>query len=186
MIKKLLYVYCPYCATPLKEATENGSFVQICPNCGWIHYFNPIPSSAILPVLPDGRLVLIRRKNEPFAGKWAIPSGFIEYDETPEAAALRELKEETGLNGEIISLLDIAQKESTVYGSVLVITYIVRVLNGEMKAQDDALEIAAFPLDNLPKIEIQIFSNVLEKYRGWLAAGNRPTEPPSPNFSSFP
>ncbi|NOY78708.1 MAG: NUDIX hydrolase [Calditrichaeota bacterium] len=164
MLKKLLFNYCPYCATPLKEGSENGSFVQVCPNCGWTHYFNPVPSSAILPVLPDGRLVLIRRKNEPFAGKWAIPSGFIEYGETPEEAALRELKEETGLSGKIISLLDISQKESYVYGSVLVITYIVHVTGGNMQAADDATEIAAFAWNNLPKIEIPIFEKVLKKF----------------------
>ncbi len=180
MIKKLLFSYCPHCATPLQNSRENGSFIQICPNCGWIHYFNPIPSSAILPVLPDGRLVLIRRKNEPFAGKWAIPSGFIEYDETPEAAALRELKEETGLNGKIVALLDIAQKESTVYGSVLVITYVVKILGGEMKAQDDAQEVSAFSLENLPKIEIQIFSHVLEKYKSWLKTEKKGTFANSP------
>ncbi len=169
MLDKLLFTYCPHCATPLENGTENNSFVQVCPKCGWVHYFNPIPSSAILPVLPDGHLVLIRRKNEPFAGKWAIPSGFIEYGESPEEAALRELKEETGLEGRIVTLLDIAQKESSVYGSVLVITYIVSITDGTMNAQDDALEIAAFPLDQLPPIEIEIFQNVLEKYRRWLA-----------------
>ena len=165
MLEKLLFKYCPHCATPLKNATENGSFVQVCPNCGWTHYFNPIPSSAILPVLPDGRLVFIRRKNEPFAGKWAIPSGFIEYGETPEEAALRELKEETGLTGKIESLLDISEKESYVYGSVLVITYIVHVTGGEMQAADDAKEIAAFAWENLPKIEIAIFEKVLKKFK---------------------
>ncbi len=168
MLQKLLFRYCPHCATPLKDAEENGSFVQVCPNCGWIHYFNPIPSSAILPVLPNGELVLIRRKNEPFAGKWAIPSGFIEYGETPEEAALRELKEETRLEGEIVTLLDVAQKESYVYGSVLVLTYLVRVKDGEMTAQDEALEIATFSLNHLPPIEIRIFEAVIEKYKNWL------------------
>ncbi|GBE26615.1 bifunctional NMN adenylyltransferase/Nudix hydrolase [bacterium BMS3Bbin03] len=165
MINKLLFKYCPYCAAPLKDGTENRSFIQICPNCGWIHYFNPVPSSAILPVLPDGQIVLIRRQNEPFAGKWAIPSGFVEYGENPEETALRELKEETGLTGKIDSLLDISEKETPAYGSVLVITYLVNITGGEMEAHDDAKEIAAFSPDKFPPIEIKLFQDVLDKYK---------------------
>src|SRR5690606_25444502 len=55
----------------------------------------------------EGRLLLIRRRNEPYAGRYALPGGFVEAGERVEAAALRELKEETGVAGEIERLIGV-------------------------------------------------------------------------------
>ncbi len=97
-------------------------------------------------------LLLIQRKHEPFAGKWALPGGFMDMDETLEEAAVRELKEETGLQGipleqlKAYSALNRDPRHRTVS-----VAFTGIMTNGQLlKAGDDAREAAWFPVDNLP------------------------------------
>ena len=62
-----------------------------CPKCGKIYYENPIPVVAVIARDNQGRILLIKRKVEPCKGEWALPSGFMEIEETPVQAVLREL-----------------------------------------------------------------------------------------------
>ena len=64
-------------------------------------YKYPRPALTVdaLVVSNDGKVLLIKRKNPPFEGMWALPGGFMDMDETPEEAVARELLEETGLAG---------------------------------------------------------------------------------------
>lgn len=94
-----------------------------CPACQWVCYENPLPSSAALVRNDKGEVLLVKRGHEPGRGKWALPSGFIEIDETPEKACLRELREETGLKGEIVRLAGVYSQESLLYRNVLIIGY---------------------------------------------------------------
>ena len=69
----------------------------VCPNCGFVLDQNKVTGLGVL-VEMDGCVVLVRRGHNPFKGLWALPSGFIEADESIEEAAIREYKEETGLD----------------------------------------------------------------------------------------
>ncbi|NJM42690.1 MAG: NUDIX hydrolase, partial [Anaerolineae bacterium] len=74
--------------------------------CGYVHYENPVPGVGLL-IEHEGQLVLIRRGHPPHVGEWALPSGFIEVDETAEQAAVREAYEETGLQVELTELFSV-------------------------------------------------------------------------------
>jgi 8-oxo-dGTP diphosphatase len=89
----------------------------------------------------EGRLLLIRRRNEPYAGRYALPGGFVEAGERVEAAALRELKEETGVAGEIERLIGVySDPERDPRGHTVSVAYLVRTSAREAKGGDDASE----------------------------------------------
>ena len=85
------------------------------------------------------RLLLIRRKFPPFKGRYALPGGFVEFGETVEAAAARELHEETGLKSKALRLVGIySDPKRDPRGHTVSVAYLVRVGAAAPKAGDDA------------------------------------------------
>ena len=100
------------------------------------------------------RLVLVKRKNEPFKDKWALPGGFVEQDEDLPEAAKRELQEETGLvveKNEQVGTFGKPGRDPR--GRTISIVYL-SLIHGEdqLHADDDAAEAAWFDIDNLPEL----------------------------------
>ena len=99
--------FCTRCATPLEDKVEEGKTRRACPRegCGFIHYGNPLPVVAAI-VEHEGEVLLVRAQGWPekFFG---LVTGFLEAGESPEAGVLRELKEELGLEGEVVSLVGV-------------------------------------------------------------------------------
>jgi 8-oxo-dGTP diphosphatase len=101
------------------------------------------------------RILLIRRKNEPFAGCWALPGGFVEEGERLIDAAKRELREETGLEQiDLEQLHTFGDPGRDPRGWTVTVVYMARVNANQLKpiADDDAAEAAWHPLDALPKL----------------------------------
>jgi ADP-ribose pyrophosphatase YjhB (NUDIX family) len=77
---------------------------QCCRACGYVHYVGPVLAAGM--ILRDGdRYCLVRRAHDPGRGLWSFPGGFVDLDEEPEAAAIREVREETGYPAVIDALL---------------------------------------------------------------------------------
>jgi ADP-ribose pyrophosphatase YjhB (NUDIX family) len=82
----------------------------ICTACQTVHYENPLNVVGTVPVTPDGRVLLCKRNIEPRWGKWTLPAGFMELDETTSQGAARETVEEAGAQfeiGPLFSLLNV-------------------------------------------------------------------------------
>lgn len=122
-------------------------------------YPYPRPAFTVDAIVYDPEskhILLIQRGQDPFVGKWALPGGFLDMDETPEQAVLRELKEETGL---VVSTMT----QMHTFGDInrdprhrTITTAFVAIQEGisksEVKGMDDAQHALWFPLDRLPEL----------------------------------
>ena len=111
-------------------------------------YRNPIPTVDIIIEIASKGIVLIKRKNPPYG--WAIPGGFVDYGESLEEAALREAKEETNLDVNLIKQFHTYSDPQRDPRYHTISTVYIAKANGIPQAMDDAIEIGIFTESNLP------------------------------------
>lgn len=140
-------VYCSECAAELPHEPP----VE-CPSCGASHWANPKPCGGALVVDERGRLLLVRRAHEPFLGCWDIPGGFCHQREHPADAAIRELREETGLEAETTGLVGMYIDDYGDTGEVTLNVYFTarRTGGSERPDPEEVAEIGWFAPGELP------------------------------------
>jgi 8-oxo-dGTP diphosphatase len=152
-----------------------------CPVCSYVQYENPVPGVGIL-IEYEGKLVLVQRDRPPREGEWALPSGFIEADESVEQAAVREALEETALHIELIELFGVYSFPEGPPRSGLIIFYRARPLNIEaLHAGDDARAVSVFDADDFPPICFRTHREVMARWkemRSKIGHGAQVTHPP--------
>jgi ADP-ribose pyrophosphatase YjhB (NUDIX family) len=161
MVKKR---FCHTCGDRLTEKWVEGRNRPFCENCRLPIYENPVPATCLVVADNNDRVILVRRSVEPKKGFWCLPGGFIELGESPDHAALRELEEETGLEGKIERLLGVTHTPSEAYQTILMVGYLVRSFSGTPEAGDDASDIAFFTGDNLPDVAFRSHIKFLRMY----------------------
>ena len=103
--------------------------------------------------IKDGQIILIKRKNPPFQGCFALPGGFVDYGETVEAAVIREFKEETGMDADIEDFIGIySEPDRDPRGHTVSAVFELKIIGGKMLAGDDAAEITLFKTEDLPEL----------------------------------
>ncbi len=113
---------------------------------------NPVPTVGVVCLKGD-QVLLIRRGQPPRLNQWSLPGGRLEWGETLEAAALRELREETGVDAELLGLLDVvdgvfpARPGGAITRHYVMIDYAARWTAGEPVAGDDAADARFVSLD---------------------------------------
>ena len=113
----------------------------------------------------EGKILLIKRKNEPFKGAWAFPGGFVEYNESTEDAVIREVKEEASLDIAIKSILGVYSKPGRdPRGHVISICY-VATASGDEKGGSDASEARFFRREEIKNLNLAFdHGNILKDY----------------------
>lgn len=122
---------------------------------------NPIPTIDIIIEVKEG-IVLIKRKNPPFG--WALPGGFVDYGESLEKAAIREAREETSLDVNLIRQFHTYSDPDRDERFHTISTVYIARAQGEPKAADDANEIGVFNKDNLPFPIVFDHAKILDDY----------------------
>jgi len=162
------FKFCPMCRGPLSLKNIDGRARLTCGSCGWIHYLNPVPAVACFVEDENGNVLLVKRGVEPQKGKWSLPAGFVEIDETPAEAAVRELEEETGICGEADRLIGVYLQESKNYGSVLTVGYSMKIKGGTLAAGSDVTDVRFSPVNNVEKIPFESHREILKVIRNEL------------------
>lgn len=103
--------------------------------------------------IDDGNLLLIRRRNEPGLGEWSVPGGRMEPGETIQEAVVRELREETGIEGVCTGLIGVAESIGPNHHHVI-LDYAVEVLPADAIAASDALEARWVPLADVAELDL--------------------------------
>lgn len=129
---------------------EHGRPRATCPACGFIHYRNPVPAAGVVLSGRDG-VLLVKRRYAPAVGAWCLPAGFMEYGETPERCAVRELEEETGIVARLRGLHGVYAGVDDPRARTVLILYRAERIGGRLAPGDDAIEARYFPLARLPR-----------------------------------
>lgn len=153
--------FCPRCGTPVQLEKKFGKVRPVCLSCGWIHFADPKVAAAVL-VENEGRVLLVRRVNEPFRGLWTLPAGFVDAEEDPASAAARECLEETGLTVRVTRVLEVIAGREHERGADFVIVYAAQVESGILIAGDDADDARWFDPSQLPPLAFKATRVVLE------------------------
>jgi 8-oxo-dGTP diphosphatase len=152
--------FCLRCGTALILAQRYGGLRPVCPYCDWIYFPDSKVAVAAL-VEKDGKILLVRRLNEPRRGFWSLPAGFVDAGEDPARAVERECLEETGLQVCVIGLLDVLAGQEHPRGAHILIAYRVESLGGTLHAGDDVDRAEFFSKNNLPPLAFETTQHIL-------------------------
>jgi ADP-ribose pyrophosphatase YjhB (NUDIX family) len=170
------YTYCPLCRAELSLADRGGQFRPTCPGCGFVHYRNPLPGVVVV-IENEGNVLLGKRSGGFGAGKWGLPQGYIEFDESFLTAAIRETRDETGLDVEIRSILNVVSNFLTPSLHTLAIIVLAGIRGGEPHPGDDLEALAWVPLAGpLPEMAFEADTRIIERVRETQLQGGLPVD----------
>lgn len=156
--------FCPACGTRVELQHAFGRARPVCPNCGRVHFYEPKVAAAAL-VVHAQKILLVRRVNVPERGKWTLPAGFVDFDEDPRVAAVRECQEETGLRVRITVLEDVIYGQEHPRGASIVVVYRAAIEQGDLLAHDDADAAGFFGPDEIPPLAFRATRVVVDRWR---------------------
>jgi 8-oxo-dGTP diphosphatase len=167
------YRFCPVCGQPLElrvlKATEPKRLVCTSTACGFVFYLDPKIAVGTIIRMPDERIVLVRRAIEPGYGKWVFPGGYVDRGEEITLAAVREAREEVGVEVAIDRLINVYSYAGR---TPIIVVYAATYVRGDFAVDDEGLEARAFEPDEIPWSQLA-FRSTSEALREYLASGTR-------------
>ena len=174
--------YCPYCGALLSKTITARQPQEICPSCGRKSYRSPSPAISVLVVDHDHFLLARRRAGALQGGKWCLPCGYVEFAEDYLTAAVREVKEETGLDVEVTALLSAVSNFFTPKIHTVVIVLLAWPRTTDLVPGDDVDKVEWFTSsDPLPEMAFEADSHIIKRYFETKLSG----APIDPRYSSM-
>lgn len=158
----MIIAYCSTCGSRTQTRLIGRQELSVCASCDRIFFRNPKVVAAA--VIEDaGRVLLVRRDIEPGRGLWGLPGGFVDWDEHPEQAMVRECREEVGVDVEAVELLTVVhirQEEEGIVG----LFYRARLVAGEPVAADEVQQVGWFGPERLPPLAFTTHHSILQRW----------------------
>jgi ADP-ribose pyrophosphatase YjhB (NUDIX family) len=148
-MKEVAYRYCPACGGRLAGRTLKSGDPErlVCETCGFVFYMDPKVAVGTVIRTGDDRIVLVRRAIEPGYGLWVFPGGYVDRGEPLLHAALREVREESGLEIRIERLVNVYSYGGT---APIIVVYAGMMTGGELCTDDECLEARLFAREEIP------------------------------------
>jgi ADP-ribose pyrophosphatase YjhB (NUDIX family) len=166
------YKFCPRCGGPLERRVLKAAEPErpVCARCGFVFYLDPKIAVGTIIRSESGRLVLVRRAIEPGYGKWVFPGGYVDRGEPLTSAAIREAREECGLDVRLDGLVNIYSYPGR---APVIVVYAATAIGGALCVDDECLEAmevdeAGIPWDDLA------FRSTQEGLRDYLNGSRHP------------
>jgi 8-oxo-dGTP diphosphatase len=161
------YHFCPRCGGDLELRTiKDGEPPRlVCARCGFIFYLDP--KVAVGTIIADERdhIVLVKRAIEPGYGKWVFPGGYVDRGEEVKVAAIREAREEAGLDVQLDRLINVYSYPGR---APVIIVYAATMVGGCLGCDDEGLEARFFAPEEIPWDDLA-FRSTHEALREYLA-----------------
>jgi 8-oxo-dGTP diphosphatase len=166
------YRFCPRCGGSLERRRLKASEPErpVCTQCGFVVYLDPKVAVGTVIRTDTDRLVLVRRAIEPGYGKWVFPGGYVDRGELLTAAAIREAREECGLDVRLESLINIYSYAGR---APVIVVYAAVAIGGTLAVDDESSETAEFDSRSIPWDDLA-FRSTHEGLRDYLSGLRHP------------
>lgn len=161
------FQYCPTCGHALesRQLKVGDPKRLVCTKCGFVLYLDPKVAVGTIIAMEDRRIVLVRRAIEPGYGLWVFPGGYVDRGEVVSAAALREAREEAGIDIRLDGLVSIYSYSGR---PPVIIVYAATATGGDLDHDEESLEIGTFSEAEIPWNDLA-FRSTHEALRDYYA-----------------
>ena len=161
------FKFCPMCGEKLGVFEEESVERKRCPKCEWIYYPH-VECGATGVEVKNGKILLVKRMREAHKNTWVLPSGFVDFGEHPSETVVREMKEETGYDAEVVRFLDVLQVDDDPRCMGLFEFFYEMRVRGEMKTADgeEISEVKWWDLDSLSNVKAHGHREILKRIGG--------------------
>jgi len=141
--------FCPACGGQLepRQLKAGDPLRPVCARCGYVHYLDPKVAVGTVIVTTDDKIVLVRRAIEPGYGLWVFPGGYVDRGEEITVAAIREAREESGLDVRLDGLINIYSYPGR---PIVVVVYKASVVAGDLRVDEESIEAGLFSRTEIP------------------------------------